>query len=396
MSETNFITTIIGEGKGGGGTPVEAKNTLFSMQTAKAINVVSEGPIHGVANVYLDDVSLTSFNDYANANNIIQKVHVPNIYDYTIQHGESSQQVIPGFKDIQTERVINQQVTQLGGPAVAAVSHLNIDAVNVTINIPALFYIDDKGNIKGNKFSFTIEKRANSSSVWVLEKTIEIKGKCNSPYSVSYPVAAPANSGLWEVRLARTSPDKDSAKFKNGCSWSTMTEIQHSTRTYDNSALVALAVDARATNNKIPVMSFDVAGIKVKVPDNYTPRNPVDWTNKSNGKIGAKWVEDFQFLSGAPSWPVRSQVLNNASYAGSWTGTFKTAKVWCDNPAWVLYDLLTNTRYGLGTSAKVILINSVFIMLPFIVTHWYQMVMVERNQDSHLMVLFLPESNHIK
>ena len=33
-------------------------------------------------------------------------------------------------------------------------------------------------------------------------------------------------------------------------------------------------------------------------------------------------------------------------YTGLWDGTFLTA--YCDNPAWVLYDLLTNSRYGLG------------------------------------------------
>lgn len=33
-------------------------------------------------------------------------------------------------------------------------------------------------------------------------------------------------------------------------------------------------------------------------------------------------------------------------YNGDWDGTFKTE--WTDNPAWILYDLMTNSRYGMG------------------------------------------------
>ncbi|MBH0029312.1 hypothetical protein I6F53_20440, partial [Pseudoalteromonas sp. SWN29] len=32
-------------------------------------------------------------------------------------------------------------------------------------------------------------------------------------------------------------------------------------------------------------------------------------------------------------------------YNGTWDGSFK--KAWSNNPAWVLYDLITNQRYGL-------------------------------------------------
>jgi len=37
---------------------------------------------------------------------------------------------------------------------------------------------------------------------------------------------------------------------------------------------------------------------------------------------------------------------NNRIYYGDWDGTFKIA--WTDNPAWILYDILTNANYGLG------------------------------------------------
>ena len=36
------------------------------------------------------------------------------------------------------------------------------------------------------------------------------------------------------------------------------------------------------------------------------------------------------------------------TYSGTFNGTFKTDKQWCSDPAWILYDILTNTRYGAG------------------------------------------------
>ncbi|WP_459625830.1 hypothetical protein, partial [Enterobacter hormaechei] len=35
----------------------------------------------------------------------------------------------------------------------------------------------------------------------------------------------------------------------------------------------------------------------------------------------------------------------NRTYSGTWDGVFKWA--WSNNPAWVLYDLIMNQRYGL-------------------------------------------------
>ena len=66
--------------------------------------------------------------------------------------------------------------------------------------------------------------------------------------------------------------------------------------------------DAGAFANQIPKRSYEWRGLIISVPNNYNP--------------------------------------TTRAYTGTWNGTFKQA--WSDNPAWVLYDLLTNERYGLG------------------------------------------------
>ena len=40
--------------------------------------------------------------------------------------------------------------------------------------------------------------------------------------------------------------------------------------------------------------------------------------------------------------------FRSLSYSGIWDGTFKDGVHWTNDPAWILYDLLINTRYGAG------------------------------------------------
>jgi len=65
--------------------------------------------------------------------------------------------------------------------------------------------------------------------------------------------------------------------------------------------------------SSIPSRTYRVRGMKVQIPSNGT-------VNQTTGAI---------------------------SYAGAWNGTFGAA-VWTSDPAWILYALLTNTRWGLG------------------------------------------------
>ena len=63
----------------------------------------------------------------------------------------------------------------------------------------------------------------------------------------------------------------------------------------------------------MPRAMFRVRGVKIKIPHNATVR--------SDGSL---------------------------TFSGVFNGTLKTAKEYCNCPAWVLYDLLTNERYGFG------------------------------------------------
>jgi hypothetical protein len=69
----------------------------------------------------------------------------------------------------------------------------------------------------------------------------------------------------------------------------------------------------------------------VKIPSNYFP-------TYRNGK-DKRYYDDSLLLS-------LSDEEGRSIYKGDWDGTFKFE--WTDNPAWILYDMITNERYGLG------------------------------------------------
>jgi predicted phage tail protein len=135
---------------------------------------------------------------------------------------------------------------------------------------------------------------------------ITISGKTISKYQRGVPINLPGDAP-WIVRIRRTTPDSTSSALSNKTWWDTFTEIANVRLNYPNSALIFTGIDAKQFS-RIPTRAFEIEGIKCKVPSNYNSRT--------------------------------------REYTGFWDGTFIVA--WTDNPAWIFYDIITNTRYGLG------------------------------------------------
>jgi len=108
-----------------------------------------------------------------------------------------------------------------------------------------------------------------------------------------------------------------------------ITEVQESQFTYPYSVLVGTKLDSRVFS-QIPKRTFDCKLKKIKIPNNYYPLN--------GDGVDKRYISSWD---GNPCAGV---------YQGNWDGTFKIG--WTDNPAWVLYDMLSNPRYGLGNYIK--------------------------------------------
>lgn len=76
-----------------------------------------------------------------------------------------------------------------------------------------------------------------------------------------------------------------------------------------------------------PSRGYQCRGLLVKVPSNYVTRE--------------------EAIDGKAKYTRNSDGLVTNTYQ-DWDGTFRSDKVYTNNPAWVFYDMITNNRYGLG------------------------------------------------
>lgn len=288
-------------GKGGGAArvPVESPDSLRSRQYARVIDLVAEGEIvglvDGLASVYLDDTPVESAGGVLNFSGVTLVERV----------GTQAQSYIPGFPSVESERAVSAEVT-VAASVVRSISNTNVNAVRVTVGIPALTYQNPStGDLGGTSVAIVIDVQNNGGGYVTYVNDI-ITGKTTSRYQRAYRIDLPGG-GPWDIRLRRGTPDSTQSNLRNQTYWESYTEIIDSKLRYPNSALVAVAVDAEQFDS-IPSRGYDIKGLLIQVPSNY---NPV-----------------------------------TRAYTGAWDGTFQVA--WSDNPAWCWYDLVTNERYGLG------------------------------------------------
>lgn len=134
------------------------------------------------------------------------------------------------------------------------------------------------------------------------------------------------------VRIYRKTHESFSSLVKREISLEKVSEIINLPFSYPYSTICGLKLDAR-TLPEIPARSYDARFKKVFVPSNYFPL-------KASGKDKRYLTLSEKALFS--SLPDDDKII----YRGNWDGTFKLA--WTDNPAWIIFDLLINRRYGLG------------------------------------------------
>lgn len=130
------------------------------------------------------------------------------------------------------------------------------------------------------------------------------------------------------VKIYKVSAETHSVLIRKEIYVEKITEIINSQFSYPFSALVGSKIDARNLSS-VPMRSFDCRLKKIRVPANYNI------------------LEDGYDIRYQQSKDDYERAGRKKIYDGDWNGLFKVA--WTDNPAWILYDILTSKRYGLGT-----------------------------------------------
>lgn len=293
-----------GESSGGS----EADDTLESKAYMSILDLLGEGQIGGLvdnspSSIFLNDTPLVSKTGQYNFDNVT----------WAILTGSQTQDSLgEGFDNAEFTQSLNQLVKN-ATPLTFTITDPNASQVRVVVATPALISTDKKGNINGSAVRFSFALSLNSGPFEELGIG-QIKGKTRSRFQREYSHILPKTTSTgkkvtsWTIRVARTSPDSSSTSVQNELYVDSYSVAVGSRLTYPNSAIVGINFNAEQFSS-VPTRSYLVDGLLVKVPSNYDPKTRV--------------------------------------YTGVWDGTFKLAVT--DNPAWILYDVITNARYGLGS-----------------------------------------------
>nr|DAK68725.1 MAG TPA: tail protein [Caudoviricetes sp.] len=283
----------MGKGGGGGGhTPVEAKESGRSKQLVKIVEVISEGEVYGLADgmksIYFDKTPVQNKDGSYNFKNVQVEGRV----------GGQVQDLMAGFNTSEKEVGVGTLVKK-NLPLTRTVTDSKVSRLRLTIGVQSLFKQEDNGDTNGTSVNFVI-------TIGSRTYPVSISGKYSSQY-LQHHTFDNLPSVPFIVKVERTTEDSTTQRLQNNTIWSSYTEIIDTEFTYPNTALMGVKFDSEYFSN-IPTRTYDLLGLKVKVPSNYDTRT--------------------------------------RQYTGMWDGTFKID--WTDNPAWVLYDVVTNKRYGLG------------------------------------------------
>ena len=307
------------------------KNVLSSKQFNTIVELLGEGEIEGSATAskesITDKTSTAYFNAFKkdiflNGTQVLQQAAsntAPEDSDFNFKDvgfdfrlGTSNQTFIDGISNIETEVSIGTTVTT-SNPVTHTVSQTNINAVRVTLRFPSMQKFKTNGNIVGVEVNLLIKTIENDgTTTTVIDDTV--KGKSTNAYFRDYIVKLKSTTSFPVViRVERVTADSTDATLVNAFQFQQATNIIFEQNAYANTAHVGLRLSAEQFP-RIPKRVYRIRGRKIKIPHNAT-------VDLQTGAI---------------------------SYAGTFNGSFKTDKEWTTDPAWILYDLLTDTRAGCG------------------------------------------------
>jgi predicted phage tail protein len=322
-----------GGGKGGGGGAGSANvaaDNLDSTQIARIIDLIGEGEIEGFPSGRTYNRGTTEYNRallkdiYFNNTPLVREDANPaqpydandfNFRDVEVytRYGTQDQTYLP-FTSTQEEVSVNTKVTK-AVPVTRNISDANLDAIRVTISVPALQIFRSNGNVDGASIELQIQfSYAGGPFTTVLTDTIT--GRTADLYQRTYRINLSTPPPV-DVRVVRVTDDAPASGTNNETVvdeiyWASYTELIYAKTAYPNSALVGIKINAEQFSS-IPERMYRVRGIKVRLPSNA----------------------------------VVDGVTGRLSYEGIWNGSFQAAQ-WTTDPVWILWDLLTSKRYGFG------------------------------------------------
>ncbi|WP_234102738.1 TipJ family phage tail tip protein [Citrobacter portucalensis] len=294
------MATIIGA-KGGSQkqhTPVEQPDSAQSIARCRMLLALGEGEFAGgldATRIFLDGTPLGNADGTMNFENVT----------WDFRPGTQSQTPIPGFPAVENETSIGVSLTKVT-PWTRAISNTQIDAVLVRIGITGLQQQENDGDIVGTTVQYHIDLAVDGGAYsTVMTKTVT--EKLSTLYELTHRINLPKARTGWQIRVVRDTADSTSQMLQNKTQVQAITEVIDARLRYPHTALLYVSFNAKSFSN-IPKISCKPKGRVIRIPQNYDPIA--------------------------------------RTYSGTWDGTFKWG--WTNNPAWIWFDILTESRFGLG------------------------------------------------
>ncbi|EDO2727261.1 DUF1983 domain-containing protein [Salmonella enterica subsp. enterica serovar Newport] len=289
-------------------TPVEADDTVNSRAMASILDLLGEGVIGGLVDgaksIFIDDLPILNEDGSPNFSGIT----------WDFRDGSQDQTPMAGFDFVETPKSVNIQLKRTHDVTIA-IDNDEADRVRVILKFPSLRSVDKKtGDTNGTtvKYKFQIANGDNAFKDAIAEgestSEVTLTAKKTGVYYRSYELKLPKPGRAYKIRVIRITEDSNTQYIFNDTWVDSIGEIVDTPMNYPNSALVGLKVNSEQFGSSMPSRSYLVRGLKIRVPSNYNE--------------------------------------NTNTYIGVWDGTFKLLS--SSNPAWILFDVLTNARYGLG------------------------------------------------
>ncbi|HCC4725089.1 TPA: host specificity protein J, partial [Citrobacter freundii] len=279
-------------------TPVEQPDSAQSMARCRMLLALGEGEFAGgldATRIFLDGTPLGNADGSMNFENVT----------WDFRPGTQVQTPIPGFPAVENETSIGVSLTKVT-PWTRAISNTQIDAVLVRIGNPGLQQQENDGDIVGTTVQYHIDLAVDGGAYsTVMTKTIT--EKLSSLYELTHRINLPKASTGWQIRVVRDTVDSTSQMLQNKTQVQAITEVIDARLRYPHTALLYVSFNAKSFSN-IPKISCKPKGRVIRIPQNYDPIT--------------------------------------RTYGGTWDGTFKWG--WTNNPAWIWFDILTESRFGLG------------------------------------------------
>lgn len=281
-------------------TPVEMPDNLISKDKIKLLLAVSDGEVvkdFSLKQLHFGGVPVQNEDGTFNYEGVIAE----------FRPGTQTQDYIQGFSESSAEFQVAREVTH-NTPYTLTVSNKNLSAIRFRLLWPRVLTQKDNGDMVGSVVEYKIEMAVDGAS-YQTYLTGKIDGKnTTGGYDRSIRVNLPQNfTSQVLIRVSRVTPDADGVKVVDAFRVESYAEVIDAKFRYPLTAMLYVEFDSDLFQNQIPTISLKKKWKIIQVPRNYDPIN--------------------------------------RTYSGTWDGTFKWA--WSNNPAWVLYDLIMNQRYGL-------------------------------------------------